>query len=92
MRIYPAGLEAWSEPLSLYILVYAKGSGKYLPCIGLYSTGCSVEYCSSIIKDCDDYWSLNHRTSGVYRVIPNGMTRGCDVYCEMTTEGGWLVG
>ena len=28
----------------------------------------------------------------MYRVIPKGMTRGFNVYCEMTTEGGWLVG
>ena len=82
----------WSVSLSLYF-VYVKMLRKVsLLYWFVYTTGCSVEYCSSIIKDCDDYWSLNHRTSGVYNVIPKVMTRGFDVYCEMTTEGGWLVG
>ena len=56
-----------------------------------YTPGCSVEYCSSIYRDCDDYWFLNHKKSGVYRVIPKDMTRGYDVYCEMTADSAWLV-
>ena len=51
-----------------------------------------MEDCSSIYRDCCDYWILNHRTSGVYRVIPKDMTIGFDVYCEMTTDDAWLVG
>ena len=56
-----------------------------------YTPGCSVEYCSSIYRDCGDYWFLNHKKSGVYRVIPKDMTRGYDVYCEMTADSAWLV-
>ena len=28
----------------------------------------------------------------MYRVIPKDMTRGYDVYCEMTADSAWLVG
>ena len=35
---------------------------------------------------------MGHLNSGVYRVYPDGMYSGLDVYCDMETDGGgWLV-
>lgn len=45
---------------------------------------------AAVARDCQDLFAQGQRTSSVYTVQPVGSTP-FNVFCEMTTEGGWTV-
>ena len=47
---------------------------------------------SKVPKDCQDVYTRGFRTSGVYKISPDGVTK-INVYCEQELDGGrWTVG
>ncbi|XP_069027030.1 fibrinogen-like protein 1 isoform X2 [Embiotoca jacksoni] len=41
--------------------------------------------------DCFDLFSSGSKSSGLYKIKPNGSPSPCKVYCDMSDGGGWTI-
>ena len=71
---------------------FSTGTEEKYPLFHIAAYGHCADTYGYYARDCEDVKDIGFTKSGVYHIVPEGSSRGYDVYCDMDTEeGGWLV-
>ncbi|XP_069575012.1 fibrinogen-like protein 1 isoform X1 [Brachyistius frenatus] len=63
----------------------------YTVYICIYVFACGFVCVFACVSDCFDLFSSGSKSSGLYKIKPNGSPSSCKVYCDMSDGGGWTI-